>query len=165
MHSRSCNFGFGERSKLGASVKAVAPSPNKYNLRKFPHAGSVAHRMGLSRDQATFGSIKVEIKTKASNPAPCSYKIKGTLRNTKFTIKERFRTEESYRRSPGPGEYDLVCLNEKGAYPVSQYKNTRTIIMDACKNIPEKMKEGPGPAACTSISTQTTKPRPPPASA
>ena len=86
-HSRSCNFGFGQRVNINSSLSQLGPSPNKYNLRKFPNKSSVAHKMGLSREEACFGSIKVEIKNQANNPAPCSYKIKGGLKTNRFTIK------------------------------------------------------------------------------
>jgi len=52
----------------------VAPGPNKYDTRRSPSTG-IAHRMGLSRDQAIFGTIQVQIKRKAANPSPSAYKI------------------------------------------------------------------------------------------
>ena len=86
-HSYSCKFGLGKRSKVTSSSLFPSPSPNKYNLRMFPNTSSISHKMALSREEASFGSINLDIKNKALNPAPTGYKIKGTLRSTPFTIK------------------------------------------------------------------------------
>lgn len=54
--SRSCSFGFGNRSNI-SSVESF-PSPNKYNVSKFP-VNNRTTSLGFSRDKAVFGTITV----------------------------------------------------------------------------------------------------------
>lgn len=46
-YTRSCNFGFGNRANM-AHIN-TSPSPNKYNISKFPN-NNCSTSMGMSRD-------------------------------------------------------------------------------------------------------------------
>ena len=54
--SRSCSFGFGNRASL--STIGSSPSPNKYDVSKFP-VNQRTTSLGFSREEAIFGTITV----------------------------------------------------------------------------------------------------------
>lgn len=69
-----------------------------------------------------------------------------------FTLKKRLPDDVQInlrKGTPGPGNYEAICINGKGKYPTSKFRNTRFIIVDALKNAPEQKELLVGPGSCS----------------
>lgn len=66
-------------------------------------------------------SVKVN-----KNPGPGSYKIASTLSKSTFSLNGKPHEEDKEKiKMPGPGTYPVAfCINEKGNYFLSKYKNS-----------------------------------------
>lgn len=60
------------------------------------------------------------------NPGPGSYRLNSTLSKSAYTLSGKPHEEDREKQKlPGPGTYPVVfCINQKGNYFLSKYKNS-----------------------------------------
>lgn len=124
-HSRTCNFGFGDRP---GPVKLPGPSPNRYNVSEFPQ-DKRATTLGFSREEAVFRSMINEIEKKSELPSPDAYKTVED-RGKAYSLRMKLPGEieaNIKKRVPGPGQYQALQINPNGRYADSRFKNARCI--------------------------------------
>ena len=156
-NSRTCNFGFGNRS--GNDTHTTGPSPNRYTGSEIAR-DKRATTLGFSRDEAVFGSMINEIEKKSDLPPPGAYQTsneKGRAYSLRMKLPGEIDSAIK-KRVPGPGQYQAIEINPAGRYPISSFKNARCISFGTPQRPQTSETQRLGPGSCTIVLKKTTLP-------
>lgn len=136
-NDRSTSFGYG--GKYDFTKENKDKCQNFYNIAKdfdpTKSTGSPRYTFGMGRSHFEKVYYETNKSIDLNVPGPCKYNyLKPFAQDSlKFSISFRHDSDKlkSSSNYPGPGQYKIVGINEKGVYPSSNFKNTSSIKLSS----------------------------------
>lgn len=153
-NNRSASFGYG--GKYDFTKENKDKCQNFYNIAKdfdpTKNTGSPRYTFGMGRSHFEKVYYETNKSIDLNVPGPCKYDyLKPFAQDSlKFSISFRHENKDfgSKSKFPGPGEYKIVGINEKGVFPSSNFKNTASIKLSSGndKRFDYSSTNSPGPS-------------------
>lgn len=152
--NRATSFGFG--NKYDFTKESKDKCQNIYNINKEfnpnKDTGSPRYTFGMGRSHFEKVYYETNKSIDMNVPGPCKYDyLKPFAQDSiKYTISSRHDNKEFSSKSkfPGPGQYKIIGINEKGVFPLSTFKNTASVKLSSGieKRFDYSSGNSPGPS-------------------